>query len=258
MKRKTPTPSGRAQVVFLFDVDNTLLDNDRVIADLTQYLKREVGPQRAQCYWAIFERLRIRLGYADYLGALQRFRSEYPHDLGLLAVSRFLINYPFADRLFPNSLDVIGHVKQWGAAVLLTDGDVVFQPRKVERSGLYEAVAGRALIYVHKEHELADVEARYPAAHYVMVDDKLRLLAAIKKLWGRRVTTVFVRQGHYARDAKVLATYPPADVSIERIGDLLNCQFEGLRDNVAQASSPRVQSASRRQDGKDRGAGRPR
>ena len=258
MKRKTPTPSGRAQVVFLFDVDNTVLDNDRVIADLTKYLKRQVGPQRAQCYWAIFEHLRILLGYADYLGALQRFRSEYPHDLGLLAVSRFLINYPFADRLFPNSLDVIEHVKQWGAAVLLTDGDVVFQPRKVERSGLYEAVAGRALIYVHKEHELADVEARYPADHYVMVDDKLRLLAAIKKLWGRRVTTVFVRQGHYARDAKVLATYPPADVSIERIGDLLNCQFEGLRDNVAQASRPRVQAASRRQDGKDRGAGRPR
>jgi FMN phosphatase YigB (HAD superfamily) len=172
--------------------------------------------------------LRTRLGYADYLGALQRFRSEYPHDLGLLDVSRFLINYPFANRLFPNSLDVIEHVKQWGAAVLLTDGDVVFQPRKVERSGLYAAVDGRALIYVHKEHELADVEARYPAAHYVMVDDKLRLLAAIKKLWGRRVTTVFVRQGHYARDAKVLATYPPADVAIERIGDLLSCPLEEL------------------------------
>jgi FMN phosphatase YigB (HAD superfamily) len=233
VKRKTPTPSGRAKVVFLFDVDNTLLDNDRVIADLTKYLKREVGPKRAQCYWAIFEHLRTRLGYADYLGALQRFRSEYPHDLGLLAVSRFLINYPFANRLFPKSLDVIGHVKQWGAAVLLTDGDVVFQPRKVERSGLYEAVAGRALIYVHKEHELADVEARYPAAHYVMVDDKLRLLAAIKKLWGRRVTTVFVRQGHYARDAKTLATYPPADVTLKRIGDLLNCPLGELRGRVA-------------------------
>jgi FMN phosphatase YigB (HAD superfamily) len=229
--------SVRAKVVFLFDVDNTLLNNDRVIADLTQYLKREVGPKRARCYWTIFERLRTRLGYADYLGALQRYRSEYPHELGLLAVSRFLINYPFANRLFPNSLDVIEHVKQWGPAVLLTDGDVVFQPRKVDRSGLYEAVDGHALIYVHKQHELADVEARHPAAHYVMVDDKLRILVAIKKIWGSRVTTVFVRQGHYARDPKVLASCAPADVSIERIGDLLNFQLEHFKANLGKRFS---------------------
>ena len=222
MKRKTTKRSVPPKIVFLFDVDNTLLDNDQVIADLSKYLKREVGPRRARCYWTIFEQLRSQLGYADYLGALQRYRSEYPHDLGLLAVSRFLINYPFANRLFPNSLDVIERVKQWGAAVLLTDGDVVFQPRKVDRSGLYEAVDGRTLIYVHKEHELADVEAQYPADHYVMVDDKLRILAAIKKIWGRRVTTVFVRQGHYALDPKILGTYPAADVSIDRIGALLN------------------------------------
>ena len=196
MKRKSPKRSIQAGIVFLFDVDNTRLDNDQVIDDLGKYLKREVGPERARCYWSIFEQLRTRLGYADYLGALQRYRSEYPHDVNLLAVSRFLINYPFANRLFPNSLDVIEHVKQWGAAVLLSDGDVVFQPRKVDRSGLYEAVDGHALIYVHKEHELADVEGRYPAAHYVMVDDKLRILAAIKKIWRSRVTTVFVRQGH--------------------------------------------------------------
>jgi FMN phosphatase YigB (HAD superfamily) len=211
------------KTVFLFDVDNTLLDNDRVIADLTKYLKHEVGPRRARRYWSIFERLRARLGYADYLGALQRYRSVYPHDLGLLAVSRFLINYPFANRLFPNSLDVIERLKKWGASVLLTDGDVVFQPRKVARSGLYEAVDGHVLIYVHKEHELADVAARYPAAHYVMVDDKLRILAAMKKIWGRRVTTVFVRQGHYALDSKIMAAYPAADLSVERIGDLLKC-----------------------------------
>jgi FMN phosphatase YigB (HAD superfamily) len=222
MKRKTPKRSVHGNIVFLFDVDNTLLDNDQVIADLGKYLKCEVGPKRARCYWTIFEQLRTRLGYADYLGALQRYRSEFPHDLGLLAVSRFLINYPFANRLFPNSLDVIERIKQWGVAVLLTDGDVVFQPRKVERSGLYEAVAGRALIYVHKERELADVETRYPAVHYVIVDDKLRILAAIKKIWGRRVTTVFVRQGHYARDPKILASCAPADLSIGRIGDLLN------------------------------------
>jgi FMN phosphatase YigB (HAD superfamily) len=234
MKRKTPKRSFPAKIVFLFDVDNTLLDNDQVIDDLGKYLEREVGPDRARCYWSIFEQLRTRLGYADYLGALQRCRSDYPHDLGLLAVSRYLINYPFANRLFPNSLDVIGRVKQWGEAVLLTDGDVVFQPRKVDRSGLYEAVDGRALIYAHKERELADVEARYPAVHYVMVDDKLRILAAVKKIWGPRVTTVFVRQGHYARDPKMLAFHPPADVSIERIGDLLNRQLQELKPNLAQ------------------------
>ena len=236
MKRNTPKGSVGANTVFLFDVDNTLLDNDRVIADLTKYLKREVGPERARCYWTIFERLRTRLGYADYLGALQRYRSEYPHDLGLLAISRFLINYPFANRLFPNALDAIGHVKHWGTTVLLTDGDVVFQPRKVDRSGLYEAVDGHALIYVHKEHELADVEHRYPAAHYVMVDDKLRILAAIKKIWGSRVTTVFVRQGHYAHDPKILASCAPADASIERIGELLNydCRtWQPVRTKVA-------------------------
>lgn len=233
MKPKAPRTSGRAKVVFLFDVDNTLLDNDRVIADLTKYLKREVGPERARCYWTIFEQLRTQLGYADYLGALQRYRSEYPHDLGLLAVSRFLINYPFANRLFPNSLDVIAHVKKWGAAVLLTDGDVVFQPRKVDHSGLYEAVGGHALIYVHKERELADVEARYPAAHYVIVDDKHRILAAVKRTWGQRVTTVFVQQGHYARDPKLLAACAPTDVSVERIGDLLNFQLEQFNPNRA-------------------------
>ena len=233
MKRKAPQRSVPAPIVFLFDVDNTLLDNDRVIADLSKYLKREVGPERARCYWTIFERLRAQVGYADYLGALQRYRSEYPHDLSLLAVSRFLINYPFANRLFPNARNVIEHVQQWGAAVLLTDGDVVFQPRKVDRSGLYEAVAGRALIYVHKERELADVEARYPADHYVVIDDKLRILAAIKKAWGLRVTTVFVRQGHYARDPKVLASCAPADTSIERIGALLDFPIETFKPKPA-------------------------
>jgi FMN phosphatase YigB (HAD superfamily) len=220
MKKKPPKNSVPAEIVFLFDVDNTLLDNDRVIADLDTYLKRETGPKRAQCYWTIFEQMRTRLGYADYLGALQRYRIEYPHNPDLFSISSFLINYPFADRLFPHAFDVVERVSRWGQSVILTDGDVVFQPRKVDRSGLYKAVDGRVLIYVHKEQELADVEARYPADHYVMVDDKLRLLTAIKKIWGPRVTTVFVRQGHYARDAETIASYPPADQSIERIGDL--------------------------------------
>src|SRR6266568_5485201 len=214
-------PMAAHKVVFLFDVDNTLLDNDRVTADLKRYLEAGVGLDRAQRYWAIFEQLRVELGYADYLGALQRYRGEYPRDPRLLTVSHFLVNYPFANRLYPNSLDVIESVKRWGPAVILSDGDVVFQPRKVECSGLFEAVEGNVLIYVHKEQELDDVEQRYPAEHYVLVDDKLRILAAAKKLWGARVTTIFVRQGHYAIDPKILASYPPADVSIGRIRDLL-------------------------------------
>lgn len=215
-------------VVFLLDVDNTLLDNDRVAVDLQRHLAREVGAEREQRYWAIFEQLREDLGYADYLGALQRYRIEYPRDPHLLTVSSFLVNYPFANRLFPNSLDVIDHVKQWGPVVILSDGDVVFQPRKVERSGLFAAVEKNVLIYIHKEHELDDVERRYPAKHYVMVDDKLRILTAVKQIWGPRVTTVFPRQGHYARDPRILTSYPPADVSVERIGELLGYDLSTL------------------------------
>jgi len=213
-------------VVFLFDVDNTLLDNDRVAADLQSHLASEVGPEGAQEYWRIFEELRSELGYADYLGALQRYRSKHPRAPHLVCVSDFLINYPFAERLFPDALKVIEHVQQWGPAVILSDGDVVFQPLKISRSGLANAVAGRVLIYVHKEEELDDVEQRYPAEHYVLVDDKLRILAAVKKIWGSRVTTVFVRQGHYARDSKILASFPPADIKIGRIGDLLQYQLQ--------------------------------
>lgn len=218
----------RAPVTFLLDVDNTLLDNDRAIADVMRYLEREVGRDREQRYWAIFDELRRELGYADYLGALQRYRLEYPRDSHLLTVSSFLINYPFANRLFPNSLDVIDQLKQWGPTVILTDGDVVFQPRKIERAGLLDAVERNVLIYVHKEKELEDVERRYPADHYVLVDDKLRILDAVKKEWGQRVTTVFPRQGHYALDSQGNASYPPADISIDRIGFLLDYDLATL------------------------------
>jgi FMN phosphatase YigB (HAD superfamily) len=221
MKRRDAKVLKTSEVVFLFDVDNTLLDNDRVTDDLKKHLAGEVGPKRAQHYWDIFEQLRSDLGYADYLGALQRYRIVYPHEAHLLTVSHFLINYPFANRLYPNSLDVLDYVKQWGPAVILSDGDVVFQPRKVDRSGLFEAVEGRVLIYVHKEEELKDVQRRCPARHYVLIDDKLRILTAVKKIWRSRVTTVFVRQGHYALDPKIVKQYPAADVTIERIGDLL-------------------------------------
>jgi FMN phosphatase YigB (HAD superfamily) len=216
------------RVVFLFDVDNTLLDNDRVAADLERHLTSEIGADGAQEYWQIFEQLRTELGYADYLGALQRYRTQHPRAPNLLCVSDFLINYPFAERLFPDALEVIEYVQQWGPAVILSDGDVVFQPLKISRSGLATAVAGRVLIYVHKEQELNDVEERYAAEHYVLVDDKLRILAAVKEFWGPRVTTVFVRQGHYATDPKIVASYPPADISIERIGDLLQYQLPKL------------------------------
>ncbi len=216
------------EVVFLLDVDNTLLDNDRVVVDLMHHLEREVGHERQQRYWMIFEELRAELGYADYLGALQRYRVEYPRDPHLLTVSHFLIDYPFANRLFPNSLDVVDHLRQWGPTVILSDGDVVFQPRKIERSGLQEAADKNVLIYIHKERELEDVESRYPAIHYVLVDDKLRILTTIKGVWGRRVTTVFPRQGHYAYDPAVLTKYPPADVSVERIGELLNYNLQSL------------------------------
>ena len=228
MVGKTRGGMATAPVVFLFDVDNTLLDNDRVTADLKQHLTHEVAPERQQRYWAIYEQLRAELGYADYLGALQRYRTEYPRDPRLLTVSRFLVNYPFANRLFPNSLDVLDQCKQWGKAVILSDGDVVFQPRKIERSGLFDAVDGNVLIYVHKEQELDDVAQQYPARQYVLVDDKLRILAAVKKVWSSRVTTVFPRQGHYARDPQAAASYPAADVSLERIGDLLNYDLKKL------------------------------
>ncbi len=208
-------------LVFLFDVDNTLLDNDRVAADLKQHLEKEVGHERQQRYWEFFEELRAELGYADYLGALQRYRSEYPRDPNVLTVSEFLVEYPFANRLFPNSLDVIDYVRQFGRPVILSDGDVVFQPRKIRRSALFAAVEGEVLIYVHKELEFDDILERYPADHYVLIDDKLRILTAFKKAWGRRVTTVFPRQGHYAADPKVLASYPPADISIRSIGELV-------------------------------------
>jgi FMN phosphatase YigB (HAD superfamily) len=222
-------------VVCLVDVDNTLLDNDRIIADLMRHLEIEVGHERQHRYWEIFEALREQLGYADYLGALQRYRVEHPRDPHLLTVSNYLINYPFANRLYPASLDVIEHLQRWATVVILSDGDVVFQPRKVERSGLFEAVQKNVLIYVHKEQELDDVEQRYPAEHYILIDDKLRILDAVKNVWRGRVTTVFPRQGHYAHDPAVLATYSPADLSIDSIGDLVHFDVPTL---VAAARAP--------------------
>ena len=221
-----------SNIVFLFDVDNTLLDNDRVEQDLRRHLESEFGADSRDRYFAILERLRAELGYADYLGALQRYRLEDLCDPRLLTMSSFLADYPFADRLYPGALAVLDRVRSWGTTVILSDGDVVFQPRKVQRSGLWDAVGGRVLIYIHKERMLADVERHYPARRYVMVDDKLRILAAMKNVWDGRLTTVFPRQGHYALDRESIAAYPPADIAIEKIGDLLHYELSALPGTV--------------------------
>ena len=219
----TPNP-----IVFLVDVDNTLLDNDRIQSDLRTRLEREFGAACRDRYWAILEELFTELGYRDYLGALQRCRVEHPRDIRLLSMSSFLVDYPFANRLYPGSLDVLERFRSWGRTVVLSDGDVVFQPRKVERSGVSEAVEGHVLIYIHKEEALEDVERRYPARHYVLVDDKLRVLTAVKQAWGGRVTTVFVCQGQYAHEPSIIVECPPADLTVERIADFLEYDLPAL------------------------------
>jgi FMN phosphatase YigB (HAD superfamily) len=229
-------------VVFLVDVDDTLLENDRIQDDLKRHIERTFGSACRDRYWTIQEELFADLGYRDYLGALQRFRVEHPYDPHLVTVASFLVDYPFANRLYPGALDVLERFRSWGQTVILSDGDVVFQPRKVERSGIFEAVEGHVLIYIHKEDELADVERRYPAAHYVLVDDKLRILTAVKKAWGDRVTTVLPRQGMFACDPQVIASYPAADLTVERIGDLANYDLSDVlagrsKDAAGQASS---------------------
>jgi FMN phosphatase YigB (HAD superfamily) len=219
-------------LVFLLDVDNTLLDNDRVIEDLRRHLLTTLGRDCQIEYWRLFEQLRLERGYADYLGALQRYRREYPRDAEVLGVSLFLLRYPFSDRLYPRALDVVALLRRRGPVVILSDGDAVFQPHKVDRSGLWTAVEGDVLIYVHKEQVLDDVERRYPAQHYVVVDDKLRILSAVKSVWGERVTTIFVKQGHYATDQAILDSYAAADIALDRIADLLDLPEEALRRHV--------------------------
>jgi len=222
-----------SDIVTLFDCDNTLLDNDHVVADLRAHLEREFGAENRDRYFEIFEALRKELGYADYLGALQRYRLGANNDPRLLKMSSFLVDYPFVDRLYPGSLNAIKHFGKYGPTVILSDGDVVFQPHKIQRSGLWNAVDGRVLIYIHKESMLDDVEQRYPAQHYVMVDDKLRILAEMKKVWGNRLTTIFPRQGHYALNPDNVATYPAADLTVEHIGDLVDYDLSILLDKVA-------------------------
>jgi FMN phosphatase YigB (HAD superfamily) len=224
-------------IIFLADVDNTLLDNDSVVQDLKDRLESACGRDARDRYWRILQDLFLELRYTDYLGALQRFRAEHPLEVELLWVSAFLIDYPFAERLYPSSIKVLKRLNALGPTVILSDGDVVFQPRKVERAGLSDAVDGRVLVYIHKEEALEDVERRFPAEHYVLVDDKPRILAAVKRFWGDKVTTVFVRQGSYARDPQTFGVWPPADVAIERIGDLLSFDLPRFRATPSMRAS---------------------
>ena len=222
-----------ADVVFLLDVDNTLLDNDAIVADLRSHLEREFGAASAEHYWVHLETLRSELGYVDYLGALQRYRrdaeAEAPDAQRLLQAAGFLIEYPFASRVYPRAFDAVAHLGRFGPTVILSDGDVVFQPRKVQRSGLWDAVEGRVLIYIHKERMLDAVQRHYPARHYVIVDDKLRILAAMKAQLGARLTTVFPRQGHYAFDPAEIAKHPAAaELTVEHIGDLVDVELARL------------------------------
>ena len=210
------------EVIFLLDVDNTLLDNDRFGADLAARLEQSFGASERERYWAIFGRLREQLGLADYLGSLQAFRAGLDDHPELLAMSEFLLEYPFAARLFPRALEAVAHLNTLGRAVVLSDGDIVFQPRKIQRSGIWDAVGGRVMIYLHKERVLDHMQQRYPAGHYVMVDDKPNLLAAMKSILKSRLTTVFVRQGHYALAAESNSVDPAPDMTIERIGDLID------------------------------------
>ena len=219
--------SDRSPIVFLLDVDNTLLDNDRIEQDLRDHLEQVFGLHACTRYWTILEELRREVGYADFLGALQRYRLEHLHDPRLLGMSSFLVDYPFAKRLYPKALEVIAHLHAFGPVAILSDGDAVFQPRKVVRSGLWRAVEGRVLIYIHKEEMLDDVESKYPAEQYVFVDYKLRLLAAVKQVWGKKVMTVFARPGHYEQDPVALKNYRPSEVSIQSISDLL--EFKQFR-----------------------------
>ena len=212
--------SAPAERVVLFDVDNTLVDNDTVKRELGDELERRLGTAARDRYWEILEELREELGYVDYLGAIERYRLERLREPGILRLSCWLVDYPFAERLYPGALEVVRGLGDWATTVVFSDGDAVFQPRKIDRSGLWDAVDGRVLIYVHKERMLTEIERLYPARRYVMVDDKLRILDSIKRQWRERVTTVFVRQGHYAMDRAILEKYPAADLSVDQVGEL--------------------------------------
>lgn len=219
------------QIVFLLDVDSTLIESDRFAADLSARLEEGFGEAGRRRYWTLYSQRRERLGYADYLGALQDFRTVIDDSPALLHLSGFMLDYPFAERLYPQALAAIAHLATMGTPVLVSDGDMVLQPRKIQRTGLWNAVEGRVMICLHKDLQIDRILQRFPAAHYVMVDDKPLLLAAFKRQLGKRLTTVFVRQGHYAMESELLVIAPAPDIHIRQIGDLCGLAF---RDGTAQ------------------------
>ena len=220
--------SGSSCLVTIFDVDNTLLDSDRIIDDVRRHLLAAFGEEKQKHYWEICAALRDELGYADYLGALERYRCENPCDPNFLKLSLYLLDYPFADCLFPKALDVVGYLGKCGLVTIVSDGDVIFQPRKIERAGLLDAVDGRVLVYIHKEKDLGDVEKHFPAGHYVIFEDEPRVLSAAKHRWKDRATTIFVRQGRHANDPEKVRKYPEPDLTLDRIGDILLPQHRHL------------------------------
>jgi FMN phosphatase YigB (HAD superfamily) len=218
-------------LVVLLDVDNTLLDNDRFAVDLSAYLLKQFGADGRDRYWRLFAQRRDDLGYADYLGAVQAFRGGYDDDRDRLGLSAFVLDYPFAERLYPRALEVLAHLRACAPTVIFTEGDLVFQPRKLRSAGIWDAAGGQAIVCLHKTFALTLLHRRYPAAHYFMIDDKPALLAAMKRLLGTALTTVLVHQGQYARESSagfqerrvppLPSTRPRPDLEIERIADLL-------------------------------------
>lgn len=217
----------KSPLVVLCDVDNTLLNDNRIVSDLCDFLLDKLGEQGAKQYWTHFEALSQSLGYADYLGALQRARDEHPHEMHFIAITNFLLTYPFSERLFPRALDVIDHVACWALPVIVSDGDVVLQPIKLHRAGLARKVQDRVLVYIHKEKELDDIMQRYPATHYVFVEDNLSILSSVKREWGQRVTTIHIRPHGHPPDEGRTALQP--DITLNDIGDMLRINEADLR-----------------------------
>lgn len=229
--------AGGHDIVFLLDVDNTLFDNDRFSHDLDARLLRDFGADGRKRYRQHYQALRDAVGYADYLGAVQRLRADFDDDPDLLQLAAFILDYPFAEGLYPGALDAVAHLHLHGMPAILSDGDIVLQPRKIQRSGLWQAVAGQVAITLHKQHETQDVQQRWPAGHYVMIEDKPLLLAQMKKLMGAQLTTVFIQQGHYAVEQGLSPGDPAADIVLARISDLRSLT---ARDFIAAAAGPAV------------------
>ncbi len=206
--------------VFLLDVDNTLLDNDQVRTQLEAAVTDAVGPARATRLWEIYEAVREELDFVNFPETLERFSRECDEVACLGRLSSILYGFPFAECLYPGALQAIHHVKSLGLPVILSDGDQLFQRYKIRAAGLETAVDGRVLVYVHKEQSTDDIRKRYPATHYVMVDDKPRIHTAMKAVLGDQVTTVMVCQGKYAADP-AQHDYPDPDVTLDSIQDLV-------------------------------------